>query len=72
MVCGFSYFSCLWIFCNDGLIKKKDRHRVWIWFPKGLVAAPQGETENLSFSLKFSLSLPFSVSPEIPGLFSFS
>ena len=23
MVCGFSYFGCLWIFCNDGLIKKK-------------------------------------------------
>ena len=36
------------------------------------MAAPLGETENLSFSLNFSLSLPFSVSPEIPCLFSFS
>ena len=22
-LCGFSYFGCLWIFCNDGLLKKK-------------------------------------------------
>ena len=36
------------------------------------MAAPLGDTENLSFSLNFSLSLPFSVSPEIPCLFSFS
>ena len=72
-LCGFSYFGCLWILYNDDLVKKKkDRPRVWIWVPEGLVAAPLGDTENLSFSPNFSLSLPFSVSPEIPCLFSFS
>ena len=70
--CGFSYFGCLWILYNDDLVKKKkDRHRVWIWVPEGLVAAPLGDTENLSFSLNFHYlypslslqrSLPYSLS----------
>ena len=55
------YFGCLWILCNNGLLKKRTDIESGSGFLR--VAAPQGETENLSISLNFSLSLPFSVSP---------